>query len=292
MGCFPRYDELGIGMNISARPVSVSGISSWRDMYRQEMHCQIVHDDMHSREGWTQPYLLEIEGAAAGYGSILIAGPWTGTRTLFELYVAPKHRSRVFDLFDAFLVASGATAMTVQTNDTILSVMLHARAQSIVSEKIIFEDKITTNHAPQGATLRRRDAPDQDWGLEVDGAIAATGGILYHYNRPYGDLYMEVAEAFRLRGLGSYLVQELKRICYELGSIPAARCNTDNLASRKTLQKAGFIPCAHILSGTLMECVGNSERSARSSKAFTTEDTEDHRGNLRPKNVYLFDALR
>ncbi len=100
--------------------------------------------------------------------------------------------------------------MTVQTNDTILSVMLHARAQSIVSEKIIFEDKITTNHAPQGATLRRRDAPDQDWGLEVDGAIAATGGILYHYNRPYGDLYMEVAEAFRLRGLGSYLVQELK----------------------------------------------------------------------------------
>ena len=88
--------------------------------------------------------------------------------------------------------------MTVQTNDVLLSVMLHARAGSIVSEKIIFEDRITTHHASPGAVLRRRDAPDQDWGLEVDGTIAATGGILYHYNRPYGDLYMEVAEALSL----------------------------------------------------------------------------------------------
>ncbi len=251
LGLLQRYDECGISMKVSAKPVSVSDISLWRDLYRQEMHCQIVHDDMHSREGWTQPYLLEVEGAAAGYGSILIGGPWTGTRTLFELYVLPKHRSRVFDLFDGLLAASGATAMTVQTNDVLLSVMLHARASSIVSEKIIFEDRITTHHASPGAVLRRRDAPDQDWGLEVDGTIAATGGILYHYNRPYGDLYMEVAEAFRLRGLGCYLVQELKRICYELGSVPGARCNTGNLASRKTLQKAGFVPCGHILSGTL-----------------------------------------
>jgi predicted GNAT family acetyltransferase len=62
---------------------------------------------------------------------------------------------------------------------------------------------------------------------------------------------MEVAEPFRMRGLGCYIVQELKRVCYELGSIPCARCNTGNVASRKTLQKAGFVPCAHILIGTL-----------------------------------------
>jgi hypothetical protein len=43
----------------------------------------------------------------------------------------------------------------------------------------------------------------------------------------------------------------LKRICYEGGSVPCARCNPDNVASRKTLQKAGFVPCAHILHGTL-----------------------------------------
>jgi len=62
---------------------------------------------------------------------------------------------------------------------------------------------------------------------------------------------MEVAEPFRRKGFGSYLVQELKRICYERGSIPAARCNPENIASRKTLQKAGFVPYAHMLTGKL-----------------------------------------
>jgi hypothetical protein len=50
-------------------------------------------------------------------------------------------------------------------------------------------------------------------------------------------------------GLGAYFAQELKRIAYEMGGIPAARCDTDNVASRKTLQKAGFVPFAHILVG-------------------------------------------
>jgi GNAT superfamily N-acetyltransferase len=62
---------------------------------------------------------------------------------------------------------------------------------------------------------------------------------------------MEVAEPFRRRGLGSLLVQELKRTCYEMGRIPAARCSADNLASRATLQKAGLVPCGRLLTGTL-----------------------------------------
>ena len=71
-------------------------------------------------------------------------------------------------------------------------------------------------------------AEDLKWRgvIEVDGQVAATGGILFHYNRPYGDIYMDVAEPFRRRGLGSFLVQELKRVCYENGHLPAARCGT------------------------------------------------------------------
>jgi L-amino acid N-acyltransferase YncA len=238
-------------MTISVKPITVEDILRWRDLYRQEMRCQIVHDNMHVRPGWTQPYVVEVQGAAAGYGSILIGGPWTGTRTVFEFYLAPQHRARVFDAFSGLLTASEATAIKAQTNDALLTVMLHAWAKNIVSEAIVFEDKLTTAHTLDGATFRRRGEPDHDWCLEIDGVIAGTGGIFYHYNRPYGDIYMEVAETCRQRGLGSYLVQELKRVCYELGSIPSARCNPENIASRKTLQKAGFVPCAHILSGTL-----------------------------------------
>ena len=62
---------------------------------------------------------------------------------------------------------------------------------------------------------------------------------------------MEVAEPFRRRGYGGYLVQELKRVCYEGGRVPAARCNASNTASRATLQKAGLMPCARMLSGVI-----------------------------------------
>ncbi len=87
--------------------------------------------------------------------------------------------------------------------------------------------------------------------MQVAGEPVGNGGILFHYNRPYGDLHMEIAEPFRRRGFGAYLVQELKRLAYEIGSIPAARCNPDNIPSRKTLQKAGFVPYAHILNGSI-----------------------------------------
>jgi len=58
---------------------------------------------------------------------------------------------------------------------------------------------------------------------------------------------MEVAKPARRQGFGSYLAQELKRVCYETGKKPAARCNPDNVGSRGTLQKAGFLPCGRLL---------------------------------------------
>ena len=88
--------------------------------------------------------------------------------------------------------------------------------------------------------------------VECEGVAVATGGALFHYNPPYGDIYMEVDEAHRHRGFGSYLVQELKRVCYEMGKIPAARCGVDNVASQRTLQKAGLLPCGRMLLGDVM----------------------------------------
>jgi len=232
-------------------PVEVADILPWRELYREEMNCQIVHDSLHGRAGWTQSYLIELGGGATGYGSIAVGGPWVGTRTIFEFYVVERQRSRVFEGFELLKAGSGADAIETQTNDVMLTAMLHTWGHDVVSEKIIFEDKLTTTYRAPGVVLRERE-PEGDWMLlEEGGEIAATGGILYHYNRPYGDIWMEVAEPFRQRGLGTCLVQELKRICREGGSEPCARCDTGNVASRRTLQKAGFVPCAHMLHGRL-----------------------------------------
>jgi GNAT superfamily N-acetyltransferase len=227
------------------------------------MNCQIIHDSLHSREGWTRSYLLRIGEATVGYGSVAVSGPWKDKPTIFEFYVLPQQRGRLFDLFAALLAETGATLIETQTNDVLLSTILHALCPSVECESILFHDKITTNLTQEGVHVRPATPADAaaiaasnldegaTWVLVAEGAIAGTGGILFHYNRPYGDIYMAVAQAFRRRGFGSYLVQELKRICYEQGSVPAARCRATNVASRATLQRAGFVPCGNLVMGTV-----------------------------------------
>lgn len=249
-------------MELSAKTASLDAIQSMRELYRQEMDCQIIHDSIHSRPGWTSEYLLHEGATPVGYGSVAIAGPWKDHPTLYEFYVLTNHRNRLFDLFATLLAATAVHNIETQSNDSLLTVMLHAYAHNVASQSIIFHDKFTTSLAPHGTSFRRAtdaDFPDISADrllahgvVEIDGALAGKGGILFHYNPPYGDIYMEVSEPYRQRGLGSYLVQELKRVCYELGKIPAARCNPKNIPSRQTLQKAGFVPCGHILSGTLL----------------------------------------
>ena len=249
-------------MAVSAKESSLQDILPWRDLYRQEMSCQIIHDSIHCRPGWSREFLLLDGTTTVGYGSLAVAGPWKEKPTVYEFHVAPPARGRVFDLFEALLKESGAVAIETQSNDVQLTVMLHLFGQNVISESILYDDRLTTRHAPPMDAVFRAatdaDAPQiaqqhldegATWLLESEGKVVATGGILFHYNPPYGDIYMSVAEAYRRRGLGSFIVQELKRVCYETGKVPAARCNVNNLASRKTLQKAGFVPCGHILIG-------------------------------------------
>jgi RimJ/RimL family protein N-acetyltransferase len=250
-------------MDISANAAALQDIVQWRDMYRLEMACQVVHDSIHERRGWSDEYVLSVAGTPVGYGSVAVGGPWMGAPAAYEFYVVPHQRLRLFELFRALLAASGAVSIEVQSNDVLATTMLHTFAGPVTSESILFHDKVTTSHRPAGATFRApaaNEMPDVDgdqlrWHgvVEVEGRIAARGGTLFHYNRPYGDIFMETTESFRRRGYGSFLVQELKRVCYEGGHVPAARCNPDNIASRRTLQRAGFVPCGHILKGPVRD---------------------------------------
>jgi GNAT superfamily N-acetyltransferase len=236
-----------------------------RVRYRQEMKGQVVHDSIHRRDGWTVIYELKFDAVTAGFGSIAIAGPWKGKPTIFEFYVLPEHRGHAFKLFEALLTATNARLMEIQSNDLLLAAMLHTYARDIWSEKIVFRDAITTALPANGAAVHQLTSDEETWSaiaqrqggaeyqLVLDGATLATGGLMFHYNVPYADIYMETVEPSRRHGFGSYLVQELKRCTYALGSIPCARCNPSNVASRETLQKAGLVPFAHILNGSIRD---------------------------------------
>jgi GNAT superfamily N-acetyltransferase len=248
-------------MTIDTSLVPLNEILALRDLYRLEMNCQIVHDSLHER-GFTESYLIRMNGQVAGYGALVRdrAG-WKDV--IKEFYVLPSQRAAALRFFRHFAATAHARGVEAQTNDRLLTLMLYDCATSIKSETILFHDALTTNLFVSGNTFRNVTEADKarifphtvepvgNWMIEAGGEVAATGGIFFHYNVPYGDIYMEVAEPFRRRGYGSYLVQELKRTCYEMGRIPAARCPAANEASRATLQKAGLLPCARILSGVI-----------------------------------------
>ena len=250
-------------MRATATATSPTAVLPLRDQYRREMNCQIVHDSIHRRTGWTNTYALSLDDTSAGFGSVAIDGPWAGNPTIFEFYVLPAYRGRAFELFELVLDASGARLIEIQSNDRLLAVMLHTYARDVRSVSIVFQDGGTTALAPNGAILQqvtsdhdtrvamaeRQGGPE--WRLQLGKETVGTGGILFHYNEPYGDIYMDIVEQFRRRGFGAFLAQELKRLAYGLGSIPGARCSSDNVASRRTLQKAGFVPYAHILHASI-----------------------------------------
>lgn len=250
--------------DFAARAVPLDDILRLRDLYRHEMHAQIVHDS-HHRRGFTKPYLLERGGETVGYGCV---GEYDtqGRDIIAELYVVPRFRPEALALLRTLIETVGATRVRAQTNDPILAPLLYdvCRPDSITRGPLLFEDDGDRNlPAPPGAMLQRLTESDKasvfehhsepvgDIAVAIDGRIVGTGGFLCHYNPPYGDVYMEVDAAHRGKGVGAFVVQAVKRAAYADGRKPAARCDPENHASRATLLRAGMRLCGRILSGTV-----------------------------------------
>ncbi|MGH7969622.1 MAG: hypothetical protein ACREIC_12940, partial [Limisphaerales bacterium] len=147
-------------MRYASKQASAQETLSLRMLQREEMNCQIVHDSIHRRDGWTVSYFLELDGRTVGFGSTAIAGPWKGKPTVFEFYLLPERRIRAFELFEALITASGAKFFEAQTNDPLFTIMAHNYGSNIVSEKIVFRDGMTTDWSQQGARLRLKTSKE------------------------------------------------------------------------------------------------------------------------------------
>src|SRR5437870_5443387 len=135
---FWKFNLIGINwdcMQARAHLASAQDILPLRMRYREEMNCQIVHDSIHRRAGWTKSWLLCDDDRVVGFGLIAIAGPWKDKPTLLEFYVLPEERTQAFHLFETLLEVSGAQAMEIQSNDALLAVMFHTFARDVFSEK-------------------------------------------------------------------------------------------------------------------------------------------------------------
>lgn len=67
---------------------------------------------------------------------------------------------------------------------------------------------------------------------------------------PFADLGMITDRDHRRQGLGGYMLAKLKGYCYERGAKPICSCAAGNTASRKTIERAGFITRHRLLDMT------------------------------------------
>ena len=194
----PSARSADAGREIEVRRVGLADLEPLREEYRRAAGCQIVHDSALPR-GLADPYLLLVGGEVAAY-----AGIWS---RYYPGRVMEFHTQRPMGpggaerLFDALLAATGATHVEAQSNMPLMLAMLRARGANVVEEKVLFEDGPGTDLRCPGAVLRpssRDERLEGEFALDVDGVVVAHGGILCHYNPPYGDLYMEVAEGARI----------------------------------------------------------------------------------------------
>jgi GNAT superfamily N-acetyltransferase len=247
-------------MTINIEKVVLEKILPLRSLFLAETNRQIRYNACHER-GWSDSYLLLVDGRAIGYGSV--KGREIPDRdTVFEFYVIPPFRHHASELFAAILAAAQPRFIECQSNTPLLPPMLFEFARNISADTVLFEDHCVTSLQLPGAYVRPKRADDRifghaaepqgDYVVELDGEIVATGGFLLHYNHPFADLYMEVREDCRRRGVGSFLLQEVKRECYLSGRIPAARTDVRNLASRACLSRAGLRLCGFMLTGEVL----------------------------------------
>lgn len=229
-------------------------------MFLQENNFLIRYNACHERN-WSDSYIIMAGRCPVGYGSVKGRNRLIDRDAVFEFYALPAYRNATSELFRTVLHASDATFIECQSNDFLLSSMLYEFSQNISSDVILFKDYVQTELSMPDVVFRKRTDSDTvfehhlepagEYVLEREGEIVATGGFMLHYNIPFADLYMEVREDHRRKGLASYLLQEIKKECYHFGRVPAGRCNLDNHGSRGALLRAGLTVAGYMLAGTV-----------------------------------------
>lgn len=239
-------------MKIEVIRTAIAEIKPLRELFLSESRFQFVYNKCHGA-GWADTYLFIMNETKVGYGSVWGMERREDRDAIFEFYLLKPFRKYAGGVFAEFQKTSGARFIENQTNDPLLNAMLFEHTKNIYAAAILFEDGFQTHFEIPGTVFQKHETPEGgvEYTLEQDGHTVASGGYVWNYNFPYIDIYYEVKETHRQKGLGSLITQELKSEAYRLNRIPAARCNINNKASKATLLKAGMVVCGYILVGEL-----------------------------------------
>lgn len=211
-------------------------------------------------------HMMVIDGDRAGYALVGEKG------ILLELHVVKEYIPLVDQLFDALLESVEITKIVCQSWDHLL---MGVCLRKFEEHKVIgfnFRERIEPpelipdlgfNERP--ATLDdvdlltrysdglfdKDEIKDIPYWIEVSECIIFEDGpgnfVGYGMinrtieGRNWFDIGMYVKPEFRKRGYGTYIINRLVDICGKNGWRPTAGCDRNNVGSKKTLEKVGFV---------------------------------------------------
>lgn len=243
-------------MNIDVVKTELPDIADLRALFLQEYPVQFVHNKCHLY-GWADTYRFSLHDSTIGYGAVWGRDKREDRDAIFEFYILKPYRKLANTCFTRFYQVAGTPYIECQTNHPLLSGLVFEHARNIYAEAILFEDHFQSSLSPGELIFQKKEVEDNSnsndraYIISLQNEEVATGGLMLNYNLPFADIYYEVNEKYRQKGIGSLMVQELKKEAYLMGRVPAARCNIKNMISKATLLKAGMEVCGYLLQGAL-----------------------------------------
>ncbi len=216
-----------------------------------------------------QEFFVEIlvaSGRTWVFGNIAYAV--TNGQRMVEFYVASDAAKRAVELFDAVMLASGASSVLCKSFDSMLLNVALSRRADVTSGGLLFRKIIDSDFVTrEELSFRAGSSSDVDliWGfhdgffedraeimmyadsqglflLEKEGEVVGCGtGKQVFTSRIDVDIGMLVASKHRKKGYGSYIAAFLKNHYLLKNLRPICGCSIDNVGSWLALNNAGFV---------------------------------------------------
>jgi GNAT superfamily N-acetyltransferase len=202
------------------------------------------------------------DGGAIGYA--VIHGP----ETLVELHVTAGELRRLQPAFEELVKARGVRRVLAKSFDPTMMFAALSRQRRVRTAGLLYrviadarfeaDAGIRVRAATRDdlAGLLRLGADFFDGPVEIEDYIGRDGLMIYETGdgaalgagvmrrvvagRDAVDIGMVVDPERRRRGHGAYIIAHLKACCLARGWQPICGCSIDNVASQRTLERAGF----------------------------------------------------
>jgi len=196
-------------------------------------------------------------------------------KTIVQFYISPKYSLHAQEIFSYIITSDIAEKAAVSTKEPDFMAICFDYQKSMSVNSYLFVDNEKIKYELdnfEDVSFRLATESDVDT-LKSQGGGAPEGyyedlignnqlflacagdcllgrgefRIISTHGEKYVDMGVQVVEAYRGKGVATYIITQLKELCYSRQLIPMLGCDVSNIASKKAIENAGFIANHRIL---------------------------------------------